>query len=61
MNRDQENLAIALWVERNHALNGPSFIAAQIGRLALSGDERGVARWKAIAGRYQDLMSGDDQ
>lgn len=61
VNRDQENLAIALWVERNYGPHGPAYIAAQIGRLALADDQRGVARWTAIAGHYQDLMSGGEQ
>ena len=58
MNRGQEDLAVAMWVERKHNSDGPAYIAEQIGRLVLDGDEQGVLRWKAIARQYQALMNG---
>ena len=42
MNRDQELWGVALWVEKRHGADGPRFIAEQVGRLALAGEDRGV-------------------
>lgn len=55
LNRDQELWGVALWVEKNHGENGPTFIAQQIERLALEGDEAGVAMWRTVAERFDQL------
>lgn len=55
LSRDQELVAVALWVERKHGANGPLYIAEQIGRLALAGDEAGVAMWCNVAERFDAL------
>lgn len=46
---------VALWVEKNHGDHGSAYIAEQIGRLALAGDEAGVTMWKKVAARYSEL------
>lgn len=58
MDRNKEDLAIALWVEKKHGDNGAVYIAEQIGRLALEDDTAGVARWKKIAANYEALSKG---
>lgn len=61
MNRSQEVMAEALWVERKYGADGPVFIASRIGALAQAGDEAGMERWKAIAAAFQSLQSGPRQ
>lgn len=56
MTPDHELWAVALWAEKRHRTDAPRFIAEQIGRLALEGDEKGVARWRAIAERLDQLQ-----
>lgn len=55
LTRDQELWGVTLWVEKNHGENGPTFIAQQIERLALEGDEAGVAMWRTVAERFDQL------
>ncbi|WP_374284990.1 hypothetical protein [Novosphingobium sp.] len=57
LTREQELWGIALWVEKNHGDRGPTYIASQIGRLALEGDDAGVAMWRTVAERYDRLGS----
>lgn len=57
MTRDQELWAAALWVEKNYGSDGPRFIAEKVGRLALEGDEAGVAVWRKVAARFDQLKS----
>jgi hypothetical protein len=52
MTRDQELWAMALWVEKHHGEQGAAFIAAQIERLVLHGEEGGVALWREVEDRY---------
>lgn len=54
-NRDQELWACALWVEKNHGDDGPAYIGEQVKRLALEGDEAGIATWLGIADRFDTL------
>ena len=56
MTEEQEIWAVALWVEKHHGDRGSVYIAEQVGRLVLAGDEAGVAMWKKIAARYSELM-----
>lgn len=58
MDRDKEDLAVALWVEKKQGAKGAVYIAEQIGRLALENDTAGIARWKRIAARYDALSHG---
>lgn len=55
MNRNNETLAIALLVEREHGKDGHVYVAKQIGRLAAEGDDAGVDRWREIAAAYYSL------
>ncbi len=55
LTRDQELWGVALWVEKNHGESGPTYIASQIERLALEGDEAGVAMWRTVAERFDQL------
>ena len=55
MTPEHQIWAVALWVEKNHGDHGSAYIAAQIGRLALAGDEAGVTTWKKVAARYSEL------
>ena len=55
LNRDQELWAVALWVEKNHGEEGPAYIAQQIQRLSNEGDEAGIATWKTVAERFDQL------
>ena len=53
--------AEALWVEQHKGNDGPTFIAAQVTRLALENDLVGVARWRRIAEAYDKLRAGRPQ
>ena len=57
MTRDEELLAVALWVCRTQGARGATYIAAQIGALALSRDQAGIDHWKAVAAHYQALQT----
>jgi len=57
---DKELWACAMEVQRQHGEQAPVFIAERIGALALAaGDEAGIATWKAIAARYDQLREGE--
>jgi len=55
LTRDQELWGIALWVEKNHGESGPTYVASQIERLTLEGDEAGVTMWRTVAERFDQL------
>ena len=61
MDVDRERWAEALLVERQHGSRAPAFIAERVAALALAGDLQGVARWQAIAERYDQLTQGSKQ
>ena len=61
MEWEHEVWAEALWVEQKKGDDGPRFMAEQITRLALEGDEAGIARWKRIATAYDELRAGRRQ
>ena len=52
---DQQLWGVALWVEKHHGADGASWIAEQIGRLALARDESGVNMRRSVADRLQQL------
>jgi len=56
---DRELWACALQVERQHGDNATRFVAERIGALAISGDEQGIATWKAIAERLDKLRRAE--
>lgn len=53
--RDQELWAVALWVEKAHGEQGRDHIAREISRVAMLGEEEGIAMWEAVAARYVKL------
>ena len=53
---DRELWACALQVERQHGKDAPRFVAERIGALAVAGDQEGIATWKAIARRLDNLI-----
>jgi hypothetical protein len=55
MLRDWELWACAAEVQRQHGVEAPLFVAERIGALALAGDVEGMAAWKAVAARLQQL------
>lgn len=56
LTREQELWGVALWVETNHGDRGPSYIAGQIERLVLQGDDAGAAMWRSVAERFELLI-----
>jgi hypothetical protein len=61
MTDDEERLAEALAVQRQHGGNARTHIAERIGALAQAGDAAGVDRWKAIAGALDELLRASRQ
>ena len=55
MTRDQELWGVALWVEQTHADSGWLFIAQQQDRLLAEGDLDGMAMWRDVSRRYDEL------
>lgn len=55
--REQEIWAVALHVEKIHGEQGPAHIAEKIGRMAMLGDEKGLAFWRSVASRYAELTA----
>lgn len=55
---DQELWGVALWVEKTHADKGWLFIAQQQDRLLAEGDLDGLAMWREVSRRYEQLGQG---
>ena len=55
---ERELWACAALIEQQHGNDAPVWIAQRIGELALTGDMAGVERWKAIAGKLDQLRRG---
>ena len=57
------NIMLSIWelwacaqqTIKAHGNHAPVFVAERIGQLALEGDEDGVATWKAIAARIEQM------
>lgn len=58
LTRDQELWGVALWVEKTHGEAGWLFIAQQQDRLLVEGDLDGVAMWREVSRRYEQLGEG---
>lgn len=58
MTPDQERWAEAVAIERQHGAMAPMWIAERIGALALADDFAGVARFREIAAKYEQLLTG---
>lgn len=54
---DRELWAVSLHVHRQHGDNANLFVADRIGTLALVGDTAGIAIWKEVAKRLEELDS----
>lgn len=52
---DKELWACAAQVEKQHGDRAPHFITERMMTLAAAGDEDGVATWKGISDRYDQL------
>ncbi|WP_230629362.1 DUF6961 family protein [Sphingomonas sp. Leaf37] len=57
MATDRELWALTLMVERDHGQGAPRYIAEKIGAAAIAGDWTGVAMWKGVAARFDQLKS----
>ncbi|RIV85954.1 DUF6961 family protein [Aurantiacibacter zhengii] len=57
MTRDQEIWGKALWVERHYGENGWFHIAQQQDRLLELGDFDGMALWRKVGERFDQLRS----
>lgn len=55
--RDKELWALALSIEKRHGAEGPRVIAEKIGAFAASGEDGAVELWRAVADRYEKLIS----
>ena len=56
MTLDQERWAEALMVNRIHGARAPHHVADRIAALKYAGDTAGVARWREIALRLDQLI-----
>lgn len=57
MTLDEERWAEAMTIERMYGDRAPHWIAERIGSLAIAGDAAGVARFKEIAARLDQLRA----
>jgi hypothetical protein len=58
---EHELWACAAETLEQHGSDAPAFVAERIGALVLNGDMAGVAAWKAIASRIDQLESPSTQ
>jgi hypothetical protein len=58
MTPEQERWAEALAIDRHYGGDAPRHVAGRIGALTLEGDLAGVARWRQIAARLDQMMRG---
>jgi hypothetical protein len=56
MTPDQERWAEALAIQRLHGDRAVEFIVKRVATLAAEGDMAGVARWREIVGRLDQLI-----
>lgn len=59
MTPEQERWAEAIAIQWLHGEFAPLHVAERIGALAITGDSAGIARWKAIAARLDQLLKGN--
>ena len=57
LTRDQELWGVTLWVEKTHSDASWLFIAQQQDRLLAEGDLDGMAMWREVSRRYEQLKS----
>lgn len=56
MTEDQVMLGAAMMLLKRHGVSAQRTVAERIGELSLEGDEMGVAIWKAIAARMNEIL-----
>ena len=56
MTRDEETLAVALLIKKQHGVDAPVYIAEQTGAQVLAGDPARVARWQEVASALATLL-----
>ncbi len=56
MTREEETLAVALLIKKQHGAHAPVYVAEQIGAQVVAGDQAGIARWQEIAQALAPLM-----
>lgn len=56
MTEDQVVLGAAMMLLKRHGASAQCKVAERIGELSLEGDEMGVAIWKAIAARMNEIL-----
>jgi hypothetical protein len=56
MTPDQERWAEALAIDCQYGGDAPRHVAERIGALALEGDLAGLARWRQIAARLDQML-----
>lgn len=61
MTPEQERWAEALAVDQRHGSMASAVIEERVRTLSLAGDEAGVARWREIAARHDQLKVGTVQ
>lgn len=60
MSPEEHVWACALAIERQHGARAAVVVAERIGALALAGDHEGIAMWKAIASRLDELIKAQN-
>lgn len=60
MSPEEHVWACALAIERQHGARAAAVVAERIGALALAGDYEGIAMWKAIAVRLDELIKAQN-
>lgn len=60
MTRDEELWGVAAEALKQHGGNAPRHVAERVGELVLKGDTAGVATWKEIAFRLDQIRQAAD-
>jgi hypothetical protein len=58
MTPEHELWAEALAIQQRYGDHAATHIAERVGALAMAGEEAGVARWREIAARFDQLWAG---
>lgn len=56
MNEEQVLLGAAMMLLKRYGDHAPAKVAQRIGKLAMEGDDLGVAAWKVIAKHMAEIM-----
>jgi len=58
MTPEHERWAEAVAIQQRYGDQADAHIAEQVARLAIAGDQAGIARWREIAARFDQLQTG---